>query len=127
MQTIQDPRTPDKLVDGVCFTQSDMHVWLSPFARGKTNKIFIDLLEKKKVSMIRIWNYNKSRIHSFRGAREISLLLDNQLVFRGEIRKGCGNMNLQPQMNINEGPFENFVLSNDENVIQQIIKNDWIN
>jgi hypothetical protein len=26
-----DPRTPDKLVDGVYFTQSDMHVWLSPF------------------------------------------------------------------------------------------------
>ena len=44
--------------------------------------------------MIRIWNYNKSRIHSFRGAKDISLFFDNQIVFRGDIKKGFGNMNL---------------------------------
>ena len=26
--------------------------------------------------MIRVWNYNKSRIHSYRGARYVELLLD---------------------------------------------------
>jgi len=26
--------------------------------------------------MIRIWNYNKSRIHSFRGAKDIEIQLD---------------------------------------------------
>lgn len=44
--------------------------------------------------MIRIWNYNKSRIHSFRGAKDISLFLDNSIVFKGDIKKGFGNMNL---------------------------------
>jgi hypothetical protein len=51
-----------------------MHVWLAPF--NKINYIYIDFLEKKKISMIRIWNYNKSRTHSFRGAKEISINLD---------------------------------------------------
>jgi hypothetical protein len=53
-----------------------MHVWLCPFTRDKANLIYIDLLEKRTISMIRIWNYNKSRIHSFRGAREILINLD---------------------------------------------------
>ncbi|CAD8165981.1 unnamed protein product [Paramecium octaurelia] len=122
-----DPRTPDKLVDGVYYTQSDMHVWLSPFQRGKINKITIDLNDKKKISMIRIWNYNKSRIHSFRGAKDISLFFDNQIVFRGDIKKGFGNMNLQRVINQNEQPFELFLFTSDENIIQQIAKNDWIN
>ncbi|CAD8167610.1 unnamed protein product [Paramecium pentaurelia] len=122
-----DPRTPDKLVDGVYYTQSDMHVWLSPFQRGKINKITIDLIDKKKISMIRIWNYNKSRIHSFRGAKDISLYFDNQIVFRGDIKKGFGNMNLQRVINQNEQPFELFLFTSDDNIIQQIAKNDWIN
>ncbi|CAD8084642.1 unnamed protein product [Paramecium primaurelia] len=122
-----DPRTPDKLVDGVYYTQSDMHVWLSPFQRGKINKITIDLIDKKKISMIRIWNYNKSRIHSFRGAKDISLFFDNQIVFKGDIKKGFGNMNLQRVINQNEQPFELFLFTSDENIIQQIAKNDWIN
>ena len=35
--------------------------------------------------MIRIWNYNKSRIHSFRGAKNVSMFLDNKEIFCGEI------------------------------------------
>ena len=32
-------------------------------------------------------NYNKSRIHSSRGAREVELHLDGKLIFRGEIAR----------------------------------------
>lgn len=42
--------------------------------------------------MIRIWNYNKSRTHSFRGVKEISITLDKSLVFRGIICKAPGNL-----------------------------------
>lgn len=40
--------------------------------------------------MVRVWNYNKSRIHSSRGAREVEMLLDGELVFQGEIAQARG-------------------------------------
>ncbi len=48
------------------------------------------MLEKKQISMLRIWNYNKSRIHSFRGAKDVQITLDKKLIFRGEIQKAPG-------------------------------------
>lgn len=35
--------------------------------------------------MIRIWNYNKSRIHASRGVKNIKISLDNKDIFEGEI------------------------------------------
>ena len=32
-------------------------------------------------------NYNKSRIHSYRGARDIEMYLDGQMIFKGEIAR----------------------------------------
>jgi hypothetical protein len=66
------------MVDGVYLTQSDLHVWLAPFQKGRINYIYLDLLEKRQISMIRIWNYNKSRIHSFRGVKELAIEIDNK-------------------------------------------------
>ena len=42
------------------------------------------------IAMIRIWNYNKSRIHSYRGARYIEISLDRRLIFKGEIQRAPG-------------------------------------
>ena len=42
------------------------------------------------MSMMRIWNYNKSRIHSYRGARYVEALLDERPIFKGEIQKAPG-------------------------------------
>ena len=64
-----DPRTIEKLVDGQYFTNDDLHVWLTPFTSGEDHVISINLGKFTKISMIRIWNYNKSRIHSYRGAK----------------------------------------------------------
>ena len=47
--------------------------------------------QKVEIAMIRIWNYNKSRIHSFRGARLVTLALDKKTIFRGEIKRAPGN------------------------------------
>jgi hypothetical protein len=41
----------------------------------------------------RIWNYNKSRIHSYRGARFVEISLDDSFIFRGEIAKAPGILN----------------------------------
>eukprot|EP00727_Mastigamoeba_balamuthi_P006009 m51a1_g2027 putative long-chain-fatty-acid-- ligase (1959) ;mRNA; r:1299220-1309113 len=87
-----DPRTIDKLVDGVSRTCDDYHVWLAPFTEGKSHTITVDFDGRVTLSLLRFWNYNKSRIHSYRGARDVEVTLDGEVVFRGEIKKAPGNL-----------------------------------
>lgn len=116
-----DPRTIDKLMDGVNMTCDDFHVWLAPFTRGKENFIDIDIGANIKVSMIRIWNYNKSRIHSFRGAKDIKISLDDKLIFNGEIKKAPGTLK-------NSEKFCEYIMfTQDEAILRYIEKNDWVN
>jgi hypothetical protein len=70
-----DPRTVDKLVDGSNRTCDDLHMWLTPFTAGRHHYVFIDLGLSRTLSMLRIWNYNKSRIHSYRGARYMEVCI----------------------------------------------------
>ena len=43
--------------------------------------------------LCKIQNYNKSRIHSFRGARDAEITLDGGLIFQGEIARYNGEKN----------------------------------
>ncbi|XP_029102518.1 protein KIAA0556 isoform X2 [Scleropages formosus] len=88
----KDPRVVTNLIDGVNRTQDDMHLWLAPFTPGRPHVIFVDFHSPCQVAMIRIWNYNKSRIHSFRGVKEAEMLLDGRCIFRGEIAKASGTL-----------------------------------
>uniref|UniRef100_A0A8C2A4W0 Si:dkey-161j23.6 n=1 Tax=Cyprinus carpio TaxID=7962 RepID=A0A8C2A4W0_CYPCA len=88
----KDPRVVTNLIDGVHRTQDDMHLWLAPFTPGRKHVISMDLGVRCCLAMIRVWNYNKSRIHSFRGAREMEMILDGRCVFRGEIAKASGTL-----------------------------------
>ncbi|NWH67216.1 K0556 protein, partial [Geococcyx californianus] len=92
-----DPRIITNLIDGVNRTQDDMHLWLAPFTPGKPHYIFIDFVNSCQVAMIRIWNYNKSRIHSFRGVKDIIMVLDEQCIFKGEIAKASGTLSGAPE------------------------------
>ncbi|XP_052452577.1 katanin-interacting protein [Carassius gibelio] len=88
----KDPRVVTNLIDGVHRTQDDMHLWLAPFSPGRKHVISMDLGGRCCLAMIRVWNYNKSRIHSFRGAREMEMILDGRCIFRGEIAKASGTL-----------------------------------
>uniref|UniRef100_A0A3Q4HZ06 Katanin interacting protein n=1 Tax=Neolamprologus brichardi TaxID=32507 RepID=A0A3Q4HZ06_NEOBR len=88
----KDPRVVTNLIDGINRTQDDMHLWLAPFTPGCSHTIFMDFGVPHKVAMIRVWNYNKSRIHSFRGVKEVEMLLDGRCIFRGEIAKASGTL-----------------------------------
>ncbi|KAM8836946.1 katanin-interacting protein isoform 2-T2 [Spinachia spinachia] len=88
----KDPRVVTNLIDGVNRTQDDMHLWLAPFSPGRSHAVFLDFGAPFQVAMIRVWNYNKSRIHSFRGVREVEMLLDGRCIFRGEIAKASGTL-----------------------------------
>ncbi|KAM7038773.1 katanin-interacting protein isoform 2-T3 [Acridotheres tristis] len=92
-----DPRVVTNLIDGVNRTQDDMHLWLAPFTPGKPHFVFIDFVNCCQVAMIRIWNYNKSRIHSFRGVKDIIMVLDEQCIFKGEIAKASGTLSGAPE------------------------------
>ena len=82
------------------------------------NSITIDFQSLVSVSLIRIWNYNKSRIHSFRGAKDIEILLDKSLVFKGEINKAPGRILDADQY------CEYIVLTKEEGIIRKIDLND---
>ncbi|KAI8487365.1 hypothetical protein Bbelb_348340 [Branchiostoma belcheri] len=85
-----DPRVVTNLTDGVNRTRDDIHMWLAPYTPNANHYICLTFQQACKVAMIRIWNYNKSRIHSFRGARDIEMTLDKSLIFKGEIAKASG-------------------------------------
>lgn len=51
----------------------------------------INLPAKVQLSMIRIWNYNKSRIHSLRGVKHVVIYFDDVPIFAGQISKAPGN------------------------------------
>lgn len=83
----------DKLVNGIYLTTDSHNQWLSPFK--KDSCVSIDFGRRQSLSMIRLWNYNESRIHSSRGVRYLSIELDSQVIFQGEIRKSNGEQHNQ--------------------------------
>ena len=100
IQASKDPRKVSNLLDGVNFTRNDLHVWLAPHLRitnsfnsdefaalqDKSSLIArIKVLFNKEIhiSMIRIFNYNKSRTHSQRGIRRCRISINDKAVFEG--------------------------------------------
>lgn len=86
-----DPRTIDKLFDGVNATCSELHTWLAPFTPGQNHVIHIDLGEECVLGCFRIWNYNTSRIHTARGVRDVIIQLSDVVIFQGEIQQAPGS------------------------------------
>eukprot|EP01064_Diplonema_japonicum_P031301 TRINITY_DN5542_c0_g1_i2.p1 TRINITY_DN5542_c0_g1~~TRINITY_DN5542_c0_g1_i2.p1 ORF type:complete len:910 (+),score=120.76 TRINITY_DN5542_c0_g1_i2:84-2732(+) len=85
-----DPRIVQNLVDGVPRTCDDSHVWLAPYTPGKDHTVTVDFGIDMNVSMLRFWNYNKSRPHSSRGVKEIEVTLDEKFIFKGEVSQASG-------------------------------------
>ncbi|XP_022092559.1 protein KIAA0556-like isoform X2 [Acanthaster planci] len=114
-----DPRVVSNLIDGVNRTRDDTHMWLAPYTPGTNHFIQVVFESPAKVAMIRIWNYNKSRIHSFRGARDIEISLDGQYIFKGEIERASG---------IAEGETGSFgdtiLFTEDEDILELISRHD---
>jgi hypothetical protein len=85
-----DPRTVDKLLNGANTTCSDLHCWLAPFTPGARHTVTLTLDAPIALGMLRVWNYNKSRVHAARGARHVRVTLDGVCVFDGELRAAPG-------------------------------------
>ena len=94
-----DPRKVVNLLDGVNTTKDDMHQWLAPHAHIAKEYIDVTTLQNEEeaiasvtiqfkdhqqtVSMIRIFNFNKSRTHNQRGVKACKFKLDHKVIFEG--------------------------------------------
>ena len=99
-----DPRKVGNLIDGHNYTRDDLHVWLTPLAimpsprdtlsqhnpqqhikiKGKPIAVIeIEFKHDVHLSMMRIFNYNKSRTHSHRGVKLFVIYLDKLVLFDG--------------------------------------------
>ena len=79
-----DYRTVDKLVDGVNITTDDRHMWLIPFESGRSHTLTITFPDLTQLIGLKIYNYNKCHDDSFRGARGVSISLDNSSLCQGQ-------------------------------------------
>ncbi|KAH3756455.1 protein JBTS26 [Pelomyxa schiedti] len=113
-----DPRTLDKIWDGVSRTCDDQHVWLAPFTSGQDHWISITLHQTTTISLIRLWNYNKSRIHSYRGVRNVEIFFDGLPIFVGEISKAPGSLQNA------DACAEYILFTTDEAILAAIENND---
>jgi len=83
------------LVNDHRFSCDDRKGWLAN--KAEKNRLMIHFECKIKISMIRFWNYNKNRVYSYRGVKELRIFFDGNLIFKGEIKKApglaCNNIN----------------------------------
>ena len=85
-EEIHIPNT-DVLIDGVNFTKDDSHSWLLPLTAFSLPEnicsIVFELNNQDPVSLITIWNYNKSRTHRIRGVKDCKIIYSGKIVFEG--------------------------------------------
>ena len=87
-----DPRVASNLFNSLNRTMDDNSVWLAPFTQGADHLVTVEFGVVQRISMVRVWNYNKSRPHTYRGVKEMEMYLDGVLIFRGEVGKASGGM-----------------------------------
>lgn len=126
-----DPRTVTNLIDGSNFTRDDLHVWLAPLGfympRESEPKsvhgvpiatITVTFTRAVSLSMLRIFNYNKSRTYSYRGVRCCRIFLDNQVIFNGEIR-------IAPGLLVSADEASEVILfTTDQEILQKVANHD---
>jgi hypothetical protein len=107
---------PDKIVERPHNTTDEGRMWLVPFTKGENHVVVVVLPSETQLALVRLWNYNASRVHSTRGARLVELTLDDRLLFRGELRQATGEGGPQAA----DDNAETFVLTEDTATLERI-------
>lgn len=94
--------------------------WMTALLESSPFELKIRMNSQNYLSMIRIWNYSKSRTHASRGIRHITLHLDGRLIFFGEIAKSSGD----PSLLYEDAEYLSF--TNNKSIIQNIDSLDWV-
>ncbi|KAF5402655.1 hypothetical protein PHET_04086 [Paragonimus heterotremus] len=118
----QDPRVVQNLIDTINWTRDDVHMWLAPFTAGARHLIRLSLPSwSKQIALLRIWNYNKSRVHTSRGVREMIIYLDDEPIFQGELRRASGLESGGP-----DDFSETILFTTDDEILERIAVNDKV-
>lgn len=126
-----DPRVAKNLVDGVSDTCDDFHMWLAPYTAGVDHHITLDFGKSTSLSMVRVWNYNKSRAHTFRGVREVRLVLFSSpksdagiVIFEGEVERAPGTLWRDTDHDNRSTWAEVILFTTDQSILTKIEAND---
>ncbi|CAG4991274.1 unnamed protein product [Colias eurytheme] len=109
----------DNLIDGVVRTRDDRHTWSAPAPQGLPIALSVLLAKCTRLALLRIWNYNKSRIYSTRGVRLVQVKLDDQIIFHGEIARASGEVKGQlPSFG------DTILFTKDASILEAVMIND---
>ncbi|XP_059048687.1 katanin-interacting protein-like [Achroia grisella] len=109
----------ENIVDGIVRTRDERHAWTTSTPRNLPIALSVLLARCTRLALLRIWNYNKSRIYSTRGVRLVQIKLDDQVIFHGEIARSSGEL---------KGPLPSFgdtiLFTKDSHILESIMQND---
>jgi len=117
LESTADPRSNFyNLIDGENATKDDLHCWLGePVCADQTPKLIFNFSLNETFSMIRIWNFNRNRVHADRGVRNVVIECDQKPIFAGEIAKASGAI---------ATGRENILFTDDDVILAAIARND---
>lgn len=112
----------ERLVSDSLNTTDENKHWSYPIKNNMPLILRFKFDTPQQISLIRIWNYNCSRIHAAKGVKDIVITNyeDNSLLFAGRMRKASGLLT-KPRKN-----FESILFTFDKGIINSISKNDWL-
>ncbi|KAL3320556.1 hypothetical protein Ciccas_000760 [Cichlidogyrus casuarinus] len=113
-----DPRVVQNLLNGINQTKDDIHMWLAPFVVNQHHLVRIQFPKRSTLALLRLWNYNKSRVHANRGAKDVVIYLDQKVIFYGEIQHAA-SLELE-----NAEGVETILFTEDEEILELVAKND---
>ncbi|XP_013189673.1 katanin-interacting protein [Amyelois transitella] len=109
----------ESVCDGAVRTRDPRHAWAARAPRSAPLPLCLLLADRATIALLRIWNYNKSRIYSTRGVRLVQMKLDDRVIFHGEIARSSGEL---------KGPLQSFgdtiLFTKDPNILESIMVND---
>lgn len=116
---LPNPQPASNLFDGVNRTCNEVNMWLTPFTPNSEQTITFKLRENIVLASMRLWNYNSSRIHTYRGAKHVIISLDGKKVFDGEIGKAPGHVK-----HCEGGYGELILFTSDNGTLEKVAKVD---
>lgn len=112
--------TVDNLTNGIYKEDKEDNFWSGKFPTNCADiTIQLDFMKSFSISMIRIWNYYTGKNSWKRGARHITLEIDDQIIFFGEIAAASEGKSTQSK-------YELILFTNSDEIIEKISNKDWL-
>ncbi|CAG5096254.1 Oidioi.mRNA.OKI2018_I69.XSR.g14536.t1.cds [Oikopleura dioica] len=116
-ESVLDPRSKlQNIINGNYNTSDDLHTWLAELPKTRKPRVTLEFKRVQSIAMIRVWNYNRNRVHARRGVKHLELRLDQKVIFSNEIVCGQGDKSTPA--------LEPIIFTTEEEVFNRIAQND---